>query len=329
MACKDFFPRGGDTATPNSLDVARDAFTLLVTGPRPLSIDGRRFLGLPDRWVALDEVRDRLLARRCPQTTRDAVWAHLVTRSRNQGAAWTVGAVGVALPALTSVAARLSARLAGDAAEVHAEVLRGFLTELPVIDLRRPRIMLRLRWAAYRSGHAALSQALGGPTPTGLGVRSGPRTSSWGHPDLVLARAVAEGVLTPIEADLIGATRLEEMPLVEWAQAHGAGLKTTYSTRERAERRLVAYLRETARDTDAEDPVAGTVLAAPALLDPIDRPVPQAGLSLSVSGRCRNGRPVSVTTSSSLVRKTDLTSGVQECRTTPPTPRLPEVPRCA
>ncbi|MBV9163797.1 MAG: hypothetical protein JO281_20105 [Pseudonocardiales bacterium] len=328
MACKDFFPRGGDTATPNSLDVARGAFTLLVTGPRPLSIDGRRFLGLPDRWVALDEVRDRLLARRCPQATRDVVWAHLVTRSRNQGAAWTVGAVGVALPALTSVAARLSARLAGDAAEVHAEVLRGFLTELPVVDLRRPRIMLRLRWAAYRCGHAALSQAWGGPTPTGLGVLSGTPTS-WGHPDLVLARAVAEGVLTRIEADLIGSTRLEGMPLAEWAQAHGAGLKTTYSTRERAERRLVAYLRETIRDTDAEDPVAGTVLAAPALLGPIDRPVPQAGLSLSVSGRCRNGRPVSVTKSSSLVRKTDPKPGVQECRTTPPAPRLPEVPRCA
>lgn len=329
MACKDFFPRGDRTATPNSLDVAREAFALLVTGPRPLSVDGRRFPGLPRRWVALDEVRDRLLARWCPQATRDAVWAHLVTRSRTQGAAWTVGAVGVALPALTSVAARLSARLAGDPSEVHAEVLRGFLTELPVIDLRRPRIMLRLRWAAYRCGHAALSQALGGPTPTGLGIRSGPAVSSWGHPDLVLARAVAEGVLTRTEADLIGATRLEQTPLAEWAQAHGAGLKTTYSTRERAERRLVAYLRETAADTGADDPVAGTVLAAPALLDSTGRVVPQPGLSLSVSGRCRNGRPASVQKPSDLVRKTDPKPGVQECRTTSPTPRLPEVPRCA
>jgi len=162
MAFKDFCPRDADTAEPNSLDIARDTFTWLVTGPCPLSIDGRRFSGLPRRWVALDEVRDRLLARRCSQVTRDAVWAHLVTRSRQRGASWTVGAVGVALPALTSVAARLSARFAGDPAEVHAEVLRGFLAELPVIELRRPRIMLRLRWAAYRSGHTALSEALGG-----------------------------------------------------------------------------------------------------------------------------------------------------------------------
>lgn len=329
MACHDFFSRDNDTAAPNSLDVARDTFTWLVTGPAPLSIDGRRFPGLPRRWVALDELRDRLLGRRCPQATRDAVWAHLVTRSRNQGASWTVGAVGVALPALTSVAARLTARLAGDPTEVHAEVLRGFLTELPVIDLRRPRIMLRLQWAAYRCGHAALSEALGGPTPTGLGSRSGPPTSPWGHPDLVLARAVAEGALTPTEADLIGATRLEEIPLADWARARGVGLKTTYSTRERAERRLVAYLRETSSDTGAEDPVARTALAAAALPAPTDRSAPQTETSLSVSGRRRNGRPASAQKSSGLVRKTDPKPGVQECRTTPPTPRLPEVPQCA
>ncbi|MBV9141436.1 MAG: hypothetical protein JO115_11050 [Pseudonocardiales bacterium] len=329
MTCQDFFPRDDNTAAPNSLDVARDTFTWLVTGPRPLSIDGRRFPGLPHRRVALDELRDRLLAYRCPQTTRDAVWAHLVRRSRSRGASWTVGAVGVALPALTSVAAQLSARFAGDPADVHAEVLRGFLTELPVIDLRRPRIMLRLRWAAYRSGHAALSEALGGPTPTGLGARSGPPTSPWGHPDLVLARAVAEGVLTRTEADLIGATRLEEIPLAEWARAHSAGLKTTYSTRERAERRLVAYLCEATADTDAEDPVAHTALAIAALLDPTDRPAPQPEISLSVSGRRRNGRPAPTQTSSDSVRKTDPKSGVQNCRTTPPAPRLPEVPQCA
>lgn len=329
MACQDFFPRDEGTAGSNSLDVARDTFTWLVTGPRPLSIDGRRFPGLPHRRVALDELRDRLLARRCPQTTRDAVWAHLVMRSRRQGVSWTVGAVGVALPALTSVAAGLTARLAGDPAEVHAEVLRGFLTELPVIDLRRPRIMLRLRWAAYRSGYAALSEALGGPTPTGLGSRSVPPTSPWGHPDLILARAVAEGVLTPTEADLIGATRLEEMPLADWARAHSVGLKTTYSTRERAERRLAAYLRETTGEIGTDDPVAHTALATAALLDPTDRPMPPPEISLSVSGRRRNGRPASAQKPLGLVRKTDPKPGVQDCRTTPHTPRLPEVPPCA
>src|SRR5947209_13080505 len=86
------------------LDAARNAFTWLVTGPDPVSIEGRLFPGLPDRRLALDEVRARLLRRGCGQGTRDAVWAHLVLRSRTDGATWTVGCVGVALPALTRIA---------------------------------------------------------------------------------------------------------------------------------------------------------------------------------------------------------------------------------
>ena len=92
------------------LDAARSAFEWLVAGPHPVSVDGRLFPGLPARRVPLNELRDRLLRRRCPQTLRDAVWAHLVLLARTEGGAWTVGAVGVALPALTSIAAALSAR---------------------------------------------------------------------------------------------------------------------------------------------------------------------------------------------------------------------------
>ena len=75
-------------------------------------MEGRLFPGFPARRVPLNEVRDRLLWRRCPQVTGHAVWAHLVVRSRTEGAIWTVGCVGVALPALTTIAARLSARFA-------------------------------------------------------------------------------------------------------------------------------------------------------------------------------------------------------------------------
>lgn len=103
-------------SVPNSLDIARTSFALLVTGPEPLSLDGRNFDGLPGQLLPLSLVRDQLLAASCPQATRDAVWAELVTRSRREGGAWTVGAVGVALPALTSVAARLTGRFAGDPA---------------------------------------------------------------------------------------------------------------------------------------------------------------------------------------------------------------------
>ncbi|MBW4717343.1 hypothetical protein [Saccharothrix obliqua] len=224
------------------LDAARSAFEWLITGPHPVAVDGRLLPDFPARRVPLNEVRDRLLRRQCPQSTRDAVWAHLVLLARTEGAVWTVGAVGVALPALTSVAARLSARFAGDPSDVHAAVLSGFVAALGEVDLRRPRIMLRLRWAAYRGGHAAVREALTAPVPVGHGLRSTLPQPPWGHPDFVLARAVAEGAITAAEAELIGSTRLEGVPLADAATTRGVSYQAAKKARRRAEHRLVAYL---------------------------------------------------------------------------------------
>lgn len=329
MAAQSVFRRSSNEDVPNSLDIARDAFTWLVTGPNPVSLNGRLFPGLPDRYVPLDEVRDRLLARRCPQATRDAVWAHLVLLARIEGATWTVAAVGVALPALTSAAATLSSRLAGDPADVHAEVLRGFLAALSTVGLREPRIMLRLRWAAYRSGYDALTEALSGPTPVAPGFRSTPPHPPWGHPDLVLARAVADGVLTQTEAELIGATRLEEVPVADWAAQHQAGAWAVYKTRKRAELRLAAYLRDGLRDSASAgagtDPLTDQVAASLALAQPVASVRDTARSSLSVStvevGSAQKVR--------GLVSKTESKSGVQGCGGYPRSTRSLEVPPCA
>jgi hypothetical protein len=325
MAAQFVFGRGGEDTVPNSLDIARDTFTWLVAGPHPVSLNGRLFPGLPDRYVPLDEVRDRLLARRCPQGTRDAVWAHLVLRSRTEGATWTVAAVGVALPALVSVAATLSDRFAGDPADVHAEVLRGFLTALSDIDLRPPRIMLRLRWDAYRSGYQALAEALAGPIPVAPGFRSTPPHAPWGHPDLVLVRAVADGVLTRTEAALIGATRLEQVLVADWAAQHQVGEWAVYKVRKRAELRLAAYLRDGAAETDPTDPLTDQVAAAVALTRPTTPARDLARSSLSVSAAAAE----SAKKVQGGVSKTDPKSGVKGCGTHPCSARLSEVPQCA
>jgi hypothetical protein len=291
------------------LDTARDTFTWLVTGPHPLSIDGRLFSGLPNRLVPLDEVRERLLRRRCPNHTHDAVWTHLVLRSRSEGATWTVACVGMALPTLAASAGWLAARYRGERADVHAAVLVGFLEALVTVEVRTPGVLSRLRWAARRAGQAALEESLDAPTPTVPNLRWAPPRSPGGHPDLVLARAVAEGVLTPTEADLIGTTRLERVPLADWARAHGAGLKTTYSTRDRAEQRLVTYLRDNTPDTD--DPVLPAVITALASTSPPPTSPPE--LPLALSGRRRNGRPASVTTPSALPHPSSPSSEASPC----------------
>ncbi|GAA1895345.1 hypothetical protein [Streptantibioticus ferralitis] len=317
------------------LDVARECFTLLVTGPNPLSLDGREFRGLPNRLIPLDELRDRMLRRRCPRATRDTVWAHLVRRSHQEGATWTLACAGMAVPALSGVARWLSSRFPGDPFDVHAEVLSGFLSALSTIDLGRPRVLVRLRWAAYRQGFAALSEALDAPTPVAPGFRSAAPRPPWGHPDLVLAKAVRSLVLTRTEADLIGATRLDDMAIADWADRHQTTPGAAYKVRQRAEARLVAFLRDEARDVDPDDPVAASAIDGLSNAGPAsDRasgpthPAPSQSVTPPSAGDVSDRAEKS----SIGVSKKGLESGLLRCgSTTPASTSTPpsEVRRCA
>lgn len=315
------------------LDTARDAFQWLVTGPKPMAVHGARFAGLPRRWIPLDELRDRLMSKHCPVRTRDDVWAYLVLRSRAKGGAWTVACVGMALPSLASSARWLGARYRGDRADVHAAVLAGFMEALATVDLSDPGIVVRLHYAARRAGQAALEESLDAPLPVGSGYRSTAPQPPHGHPDLVLARAVGAGVLTPTETDLISATRLGETSVTDWACTHNAAPMTVFQVRHRAEGRLVAWLHDQAAEPDSDDPVATAALTALAIDTP---PAESSALSRAVSGRCRNGRPGASEKSSRLVSKTDPKSGLLGCGESPATsplaadsPPISQERRCA
>ncbi|MFD9961932.1 hypothetical protein [Amycolatopsis sp. NPDC058986] len=328
--------RGCDGHEWLPLDTARDAFSWLVAGPEPMAVQGARFAGLPRRRVPLDELRDRVMSKQCPPRTQDDVWAHLVLRSRAHGGAWTVVCVGMALPSLASSARWLAARYPRDRADVHAAVLAGFVHALATVDLTDPGIIARLHFAARRAGQAALEESLDAPLPAGTGYRSAAPRPPYGHPDLVLARAVGAQILTHREAELISATRLGGESMTEWAQRHGTALKTAFKARDRAEDRLVAWLREQASESGFEDPVAEAALSslhARAADAPVDE---RPGKSRAVSGRLRNGRPATAKKSSRLVSKNDPKSGFLGCgETSAGSPRTAaqeptsEVRRCA
>lgn len=235
----------------NTLDAARAAFGWLTAGPHPVTVDGRLFEYLPDRDIPVDELRDLLLHRQCPRAVWDQVWAHVLGKVRQQGGTWTLVAVGLALPMLTSMAARLTAHVAGDPHDIHAEVLRGFLEALATVEVDRPRIVVRLRWAAYRAGHRALATALQAPNPTAATSQPVAPTPLRGHPDLVLARSLAAGVLSSTEAQLIGDTRLEDVSLTEWAAVHNLTYAQVQRARHRAEQRLASWLAATESEHEA------------------------------------------------------------------------------
>jgi hypothetical protein len=233
--------------------VAERAFALLVSGPAPLAVDGRLVgHGLPARPIALDELRAVLLHPATGLAARDTAWRLLVGRARTRGPGWVVGAVGVALPALRSSAVRLY-RSTGHA-DVQAELLAGFVAALREVDLGPERVCARLCNAAFVAARASVraeDAERGGRVDTVIGPARPP--VPWGHPDLVLARAVSVGVITARDAQVIGVTRLEGVTLAAYAARTGASYEAVKRCRARAEKRLVAAIRDgMLSDTDVD-----------------------------------------------------------------------------
>ncbi|MFI7335233.1 hypothetical protein [Micromonospora aurantiaca (nom. illeg.)] len=191
-----------NTQWPDSpLDAADVAFALLTSDPEPLSINCDAFspdVGLPAGVMTLPAVRDWLLAHPRAFLARDAVWAEVIRRARLDGPQWVIGAVGMAMPALRRYARQLRAGYRGDPDDIEAEILAGFLAALrDHVDLARPAPYAALCRAGWRAGHKVRQQA-GEFTPVeDVEHATGPRTPRvpYGHPDVLVRRAVRLGIL--------------------------------------------------------------------------------------------------------------------------------------
>ena len=278
-------------ATTSVLRSAESAFAVLVTGPAPLSLDAATVeaAGLGRCDMPMDRVRDRLLDRGVGYEVRDRVWTEVVDRARGGDPAWVIAAVGLCLPGLQRIAARLARTVPADQVpDVESELLAGFLSELKVIDTSSGRIAARLCWAAYRAADRYRSAD---PYRAGVVVPladSAAPPRPWGHPDFVLSAAVADGVLTEYEAELIATTRLEAVTLDQLSTAWRLPRSTLADDRARAERRLVAHLTSSGRVTtrsrsgarpDSEDldpDSQGARTSRPSDAPSDQRPTPQA-----------------------------------------------------
>ena len=239
-------PTAAGSWAVSPLAAVGQAFDALATPPTPLTFDTTGVPGLPQQPVRLSELRRWLLDRSTSPEARDVVWRELVAHSRRpppDGPAWTVAAVGLALPGLTAAAGRLSRGWRGDTSDLDAELLTGFVARLRTLDASEPRVLGRLMDAAIRAGRRARAQA--GDLEVVRVERAWSRAPShpWDHPDWVLARAVAAGVVDRTEAHLIGATRLEDNRLVDVAAQLGLDVQLARDWRYRAEARLAEAIR--------------------------------------------------------------------------------------
>lgn len=216
-------------------------FRLVGQGPRPLSVDGRRLgHGLPRRLIPLPELSAILMHPVCGYAARDAAWRLLVCNARTGDLRWRAAAVGVALPGLRFKAYLLAKLSAGD---VQASIVEHFLRALAIADVTKPGVVGNLLSTAFSKARAELREqepASSGAPNFAPGAVLPP--APYGHPDLVLARAVTAGVLTAQEAELIGATYLEEVGLTAYAERTGHPRWNLYKRRTAAVARLKAAL---------------------------------------------------------------------------------------
>lgn len=248
---------GPGLASSLALDVAEHAFNLLMRGPDRLSVDGAALgEGLPARPIPMDELRVILLHPSCSRTTRDHVWRHLIDQARTHQGAWMVAAVVLALPMLRrlvgTLADKTSAERAGrfarvDQEDLEAEVLAAYMEALTRVKLAWSHPVLRLsrltQFAVLRAHAPERPGLLADPELVDRPEeRQQPLAYPAGHPDLLLAQAVAQGVITELEADLIGFTRLEGISLSSYCRRRGLLYCTALKRRQRAENALYQAL---------------------------------------------------------------------------------------
>lgn len=228
---------------PFPFETLEASFQLLCKGTRPLVLHGGPFgPPLPDRAIALSELRGMLLHPGTPAVCRQRVVAELVCRALDRGGDWTVGLAGVLLPRLTAEVVALCRARREEAADLQASVLAAMLEDLATCDRDDPRVGDRLVWSATRRAKRRLVSGLADAAGRVSDNLPAEPPRPWGHPDLVLIRAVASGVVTVDEADVIGETRLSGVSLRHYAASHAIALQTLSRHRARAEERLVAWL---------------------------------------------------------------------------------------
>ncbi|MEV5896676.1 hypothetical protein [Nonomuraea fuscirosea] len=201
------------------LNIAERVFQLLAGATAGPSLDGRTLSPeLPQHQLPLTELRELLTARRFPVAARDAVWHELVTRAREEGPQWLMGAVGMALPTLRRICGQLSLyQLIGRPEAIESTVLSAFVAAVKKIDIDRPNILPRMSAAARRAGERARQKAEAGTTAPSGNTHFGQPAPAWADPILVLADAIGMEILGGLDPKLIERIRPTGQALAESA----------------------------------------------------------------------------------------------------------------
>jgi hypothetical protein len=132
----------------------------------------------------------------------------------------------------------------GQRDDIDAEMVAAFVAAVRFLDIASEGLYEKLRWHALRAGMDIRAQDEPYQLMPDVEQIAGaaPRLP-YGHPDLIVARAVAARIIDASDAELIMLTRLDRTPLHVVAARAGLDAATARMRRIRAERALVEAVR--------------------------------------------------------------------------------------
>jgi len=196
--------------------------------------------GVPPEAMTPRRLRNWLLSAGTSYQTRDTSWAAIVTACRrpgSTGSAYRLAALGLALAGLRGFRRRIHLRAADDLADMHADLVCGFLTRLATIDVTKRNVAGRLIDSAI--GYARRRYHQDHPPAGYPRARSIDPGSAEVHLYQLAAR-LAEGgqPVDPRDLQLIAMTRLDRHTVIQAAHRLQLPVETAYKRRQRAEARL-------------------------------------------------------------------------------------------
>lgn len=211
---------------------------------------------LTDLWPPVggtaDLLRVELERRAQDKEPTDDLWAAIVGFTRQPGETgrvWRLLACGLALTRLRLLDRRLSAATVHERAEIHADLIEGFLKRLSRIDTGSPNILNRLVDAAkYRAGKQRDARLTHIPADV---TRRPPSTRLPSYTESLTNIAAAFDAagyrLDPQGLELIARTVLDRQHLTQAAAELRLTTEAAYKRRQRTEERLAAFYRISTR----------------------------------------------------------------------------------
>jgi hypothetical protein len=231
--------------TISPLENIEHAYLRFAHGPDPVTFWGGYTTGLAAQPYTLPELTKLLTAKATSITVKDQVWSSLVKLARINQRDWGVIAAGIAIRALRKAVkrARFHAPSIDIQDDLESTAISVFLESIHSIDTTEPQICARLCQEAFIAARQYALDLKQYQEAMCSGVfESHPPPDQAKHVDLVLKRAVHEGIITPLQAGLICRTRLEHYSVQEISDRHGLAYRKALQKRQEAEQLLYAWL---------------------------------------------------------------------------------------